>query len=120
MSSPSGLSNAFTQRQITGINGFTATQLDTSSCIFKHQPNTIVRYVDLLDGSEQSTDTGPTFYTRDRHIVPTGRNGLLYGLGTLLSGHYAFEHAEHEAQSDIDAAKQEIPRLQCSSTARNG
>lgn len=120
MSSPSGLSNASTQRQITGINGFTATQLDTSNCIFKHQPIHIVRYGDLLDGSEQSTDSGPTNYTRDRHIVSTGTNGLLYGLGTLLSGHYAFEHAEQQVQPDIDAAKQEIPRIQCSSTARNG
>lgn len=120
MSSPSGLSNASSQRQITGINGFTTTKLDTSSCIFKQQPIHIVRYGDPLDDCEQSTDTGPKYYARDIHIVPTGTFGLYYGLGTLLPGYYAFEHAEHEAQSDIDAAKQEIPRLQCSSTARNG
>lgn len=123
MSSPNAITHAQNQRQTTGIHVFATPPTTDGSCIFDYQPFAIVRprHSDHIESTERygPYTTANLFARRDTTTIgglPVDDEQLLFG----RRGLYAFEHADYEAQRDIDAAKQQVPRDECKCVARNG
>lgn len=124
MSSPNAITHAQNERQTTGIHVFATPPhtTDDSSCIFEYQPYGIVRprSSDDTESSKRYERTPNTNLFAGRDPTATGAGLLAVEQLLFAGGLYAFEHADYETLRDIDAAKQQVPRNECNSVARNG